>query len=291
MLEQLRQMAVFAEVVRQGSMVAASKELGMSAAGVSQHIKQLETLLGVKLLNRTTRSLSVTEAGEGYSEQCIPMLSAAQTANDQVSHYSGELTGEIRITAPSGIANRPLSRVLTAFLTKHPNLRIRLIIADTNLDLVEHKIDLAIRAGNLRDSTLIARKLTEWRGILCASPAWVCRNGLPETLEQLSTLPGLIFGEHSGPYRLQFSEKRTIEIQPLVVCNNQSALYSMTLAGVGYSLQLDADVTTQLESGELIQLLPRITLPFSVYAVTAHKETPQKVSMLIDELKQTFPEL
>lgn len=180
-MDQLRRYAIFAAVVEAGSMTGAAKALGMTPSAVSQHISQLESQLGLPLLHRSTRRLSLTEAGEVVWQGC---QSLQQTLNDtelRLSEVRDSLLGEVRITAPVGMAGQPLARALSPLLQAHPGLGIQIIADDEKRDLIKDRIDVALRVGTLEDSTLVARRLGQTRMLLCASPAYLARKGTPRS--------------------------------------------------------------------------------------------------------------
>jgi len=167
-IDRLKRMAVFARVVEANSMSAAARELGMTTSAVSQQIRQLEAETGLALLHRSTRRLNTTEAGQAYYEDCAAMLHAAQAAEQRLSDLRDEPRGELRVAFPVGFSAH-LAAALAPLLRAHPRLTLRLFAEDRRVDLIGERIDLAIRAGALADSTLVARRLAEWGHIMVAS--------------------------------------------------------------------------------------------------------------------------
>src|ERR1700712_2066851 len=185
-MDDLKPLAVFAEVVDAGSMSAAARRLGMSPSAVSQTIRALEAHGGVALLHRSTRKLALTEAGERYYPHCQRMLEAARAAARSLQQARDAPTGELRVSAPVGFAAH-VAPALSALLAAAPQLRLRLLVDDAMIDLIDARIDVAIRVGRLADSNWIARRLGDFEVILCASPDYVARHGMPGTPQQLST--------------------------------------------------------------------------------------------------------
>jgi DNA-binding transcriptional LysR family regulator len=168
-MDQLKRMAVFAEVVAAGSLTAAARRLGMTPSAVSQHLRQLEGALGLALLHRSTRKLTLTEAGARYIEGCTAMVAAARAADQALARHRDEPEGELRIAAPIGFGGL-LARAL-APLRRHPRLTLQLLLDDALVDLIEARVDIALRAGSLPDSSLVARKLGSMGAQMCAAPA------------------------------------------------------------------------------------------------------------------------
>jgi DNA-binding transcriptional LysR family regulator len=176
-MDQLKRMAVFAEVVAAGSLTAAARRLGMTPSAVSQHLRQLEGALGLALLHRSTRKLTLTEAGARYIEGCTAMVAAARAAEQALARHRDEPEGELRIAAPIGFGGL-LARAL-APLRRHPRLTLQLLLDDALVDLIEARVDIALRAGSLPDSSLVARRLGSMGAQMCAAPAYLAERGWP----------------------------------------------------------------------------------------------------------------
>lgn len=242
-MDQLRRYAIFAAVVEAGTMTGAAKALGMTPSAVSQHIGQLESLLGLTLLHRSTRRLSLTEAGEVVWQGCQSLQQTLNQTELRLSEVRDSLLGEVRITAPVGMAGQPLALALSPLLQAHPGLCIQIIADDEKRDLIAERIDVALRVGSLPDSTLVARKLGQTRMLLCAAPAYLARKGTPRTPADLAThdwLSGdmlgsglLLLDERGGEHRVRF--------KPRVLCNNVLPLRQFALAGQGISLQPEGE--------------------------------------------------
>src|SRR6201747_2373885 len=183
-MDDLKPLAVFAEVVDAGSMSAAARRLGMSPSAVSQTIRALEQQGGVTLLHRSTRKLALTDAGERYYPHCRRMLEAARAATASLQQARARPRGGLGVSAPVGFAGH-VAPALAPLLDAAPQLRLRLLVDDAMIDLIDARIDVAIRIGRLADSTWIARRLCEFDPILCASPDYLARAGTPTTPQQL----------------------------------------------------------------------------------------------------------
>ncbi len=290
-MEQLRRYAIFAAVVEAGSMTGAAKSLGMTPSAVSQHISQLESLLGLTLLHRSTRRLSLTEAGEVVWQGCLALQQTLSETELRLSEVRDALLGEVRITAPVGMAGQPLALALSPLLQAHPGLTIQIIADDEKRDLIAERIDVALRVGSLPDSTLVARKLGQTRMLLCAAPAYLTRKGTPRTPADLAThdwLCGDMLGnglllqdEKGGEHRVRFKAK--------VLCNNVLPLRQFALAAQGISLQPEGEIGEDLAQGRLLELLPGFRVaPMEIHAITPQRETPEKVRRVVEALRSYF---
>ncbi len=292
-MDQLRRYAIFAAVVEAGSMTGAAKALGMTPSAVSQHISQLENLLGLTLLHRSTRRLSLTEAGEVVWQGC---QSLQQTLNDtelRLSEVRDSLLGEVRITAPVGMAGQPLARALSPLLQAHPGLCIQIIADDEKRDLIKDRIDVALRVGTLEDSTLVARRLGQTRMLLCASPAYLARKGTPRSPADLLAHDWLASDMLGGGILLldEKGEAHKVKPKPRVLCNNVLPLRQFTLAGQGISLQPEGEIEEDIATGRLLVLLPGfLAPPMEIYAITPQREIPEKVRRVISALRSHFAE-
>lgn len=292
-MEQLKRMAIFATVVDRGSMVAAAEVLGMTASAVSQQIRKLEDSTQVSLLHRTTRKLTLTEAGHTFYQSCAQVLALAQQAEQRLAELRDAPVGELRIAAPVGFSGRPISAALAPLLQAHSGLSIKLFFQDEQIDLIEQRIDLAIRVGTLEDSSLVARHIGDTRMLLCAAPAYLVRRApisRPEDLvgQDWVTLNG---APHNNLLNLEHpasGEVQKLRIESRVGCNNILAVRHFTLAGMGISLQPEQEVREELATGSLRVVLPEWHLPASgVYLVTPRRDAqPAKVRYAIEALRR-----
>ncbi|MGL4355763.1 MAG: LysR family transcriptional regulator [Aeromonas popoffii] len=292
-MEQLKRYAIFAAVVEAGSMTGAAKALGMTPSAVSQHISQLESLLGLPLLHRSTRRLNLTEAGEVVWQGCQSLQQTLNQTELRLSEVRDSLLGEVRITAPVGMAGQPLARALSPLLQAHPGLCIQIIADDEKRDLIAERIDVALRVGTLSDSTLVARKLGQTRMLLCASPAYLARKGTPRSPADLLEHDWLAADMLSGGLTF-FDDKglgHKVKPKPRVVCNNVLPLRQFTLVGQGVSLQPEGEIAEDLAQGRLLELLPGFRVPpMEIHAITPQREIPEKVRRVITALRSHFAE-
>ncbi|NMY43300.1 LysR family transcriptional regulator [Pseudomonas sp. WS 5013] len=292
-MEQLKRMALFATVVDRGSMVGAAEVLGMTASAVSQQIRKLEESTQVSLLHRTTRKLTLTEAGASFYESCAQVLALAEQAEQRLAELRDAPVGELRIAAPVGLPGKLLSEALAPLLRAHPGLSLRLFFHDEMIDLIERRIDLAIRVGQQDDSSLVARHVADWRMLLCAAPAYLARCGPIEDPQQLLGLDWLSLSTDRwqqvtlyGPGGAQ----QRLRIESRVACNNILSVRQFTLAGMGVSVQPEPEVREQLASGQLLALLPAWQpAPIGIHLVTPRRDAqPAKVRYAIEALRRSL---
>lgn len=291
-MEQLKRMAIFATVVDRGSMVAAAEVLGMTASAVSQQIRKLEDSTQVSLLHRTTRKLTLTEAGATFYQSCAQVLALAQQAEQRLAELRDAPVGELRIAAPVGFSGRPISAALAPLLQAHSGLSLTLLFHDEQIDLIEQRIDLAIRVGTLQDSSLVARHIGDSRMLLCAAPSYLARKPSISRPEDLVGQDWLALNRDLQNSMLTLQgpgdEVQKLRIESRVSCNNILAVRHFTLAGMGISLQPEQEIRGELAAGSLRALLPDWQLPpFGIYLVTPRREAqPAKVRYAIEALRQ-----
>ncbi|WP_372528616.1 LysR family transcriptional regulator [Piscinibacter sp.] len=289
-MDPLRRMAAFATVVEQRSMSAAARALGMSTSAVSQQVRQLERDSGVTLLHRSTRKLTLTAAGERFYAGCAAMVAAAREAQQQLAQVRDAPTGELRVSAPVGFA-RHVAQALSGLLGANPGLTLRLLVDDQLIDLIEERIDLALRFGRLADSSWAARKLCEFERLVCAAPAYLRRRGLPATAADLASHDWLQFATPGGVRGVELTDPdgaaQTLRVDGRISSNNQYALQQMCLAGLGVAALVHPDVADDLNAGRLVDVLPRWRVtPLVAWAVTPQRDTqPAKVRYAVDALQ------
>ncbi|MDG1581458.1 LysR family transcriptional regulator [Pseudomonas sp. GOM6] len=292
-MEQLKRMALFATVVDKGSMVAAADALGMTASAVSQQIRRLEESTQLSLLHRTTRRLTLTEAGAQLYQSCRQIVELAEQAEQRLAELRDAPVGELRIAAPVGFSGHLVTSALAPLLLAHPQLSLRLFFQDEQIDLVEQRIDLAIRVGSQEDSSLVARHVGDWPMLLCAAPSYLARCARIDGPEHLSGLDWLSLGhERGGQLTLHGpgGALQRLRVEGRVVCNNILSVREFTLAGMGVSLQPEPEVRDLLARGELLVLLPQWQPSgIGVYLVTPRRDAqPAKVRYAIEALRRAL---
>jgi DNA-binding transcriptional LysR family regulator len=278
---------VFVAVVESGGFSAASRTLGVSKSAVSKRINQLESHLGVLLLHRTTRKLSLTEAGERYYEHAAQALSAAGKAEDAVTELQGEPQGKLKISSPMSFGRLHVAPLIPKFMQRYPKLQIDLVMDDRNIDLVAGGIDVAIRSGDMPDSTLIARKLAPLRQVLCASPAYIDRYGMPLAPSELRERNCILFS-YSGDaneWTLNNGDKsEAVLVSGSYRVNNSEALLEALREGVGIGRLPTFVAGPDLKAGNMMRVLKSYHIPdHTFYAVFPERQyLPAKVRAFLD---------
>ncbi len=289
-MDRLSEMEAFTRVVELGGFTDAARKAGLSKSAISKHVAALETRLGARLLNRPTRRVSPTEIGLAYYDKAIGVLSAAADADAMATTMQGAPTGELKISAPLTFGLRFVSPALAAFLKEYPDVAARLEFDDRMVELVSEGFDVAIRIGDLPDSSLKARKLAETDINMVASPDYLEKHGAPQTLEDLSKHELLHYSHlSSGNHwrlRSKSGEERLIRSRGRLSINNGEALVQAALDGVGICLSPNFICYDQIADGSLIELMPdQRPEPIGVYAVYPSGRFPQpKLRVFIDHL-------
>ena len=300
----LKPYAVFAEVVAAGSMSAAARQLGMTPSAVSQIVANLERRMGVTLLHRSTRKLALTEAGARCYPHSLRLLDAGRAAVASLEQARDAPSGELRIAAPVGFGAH-IAPALAPVLAEWPRLRLRLIVDDALIDLIEHRIDMAIRVGWQDDGAWNKRGLGDLDLILCASPAYLERRGTPETPADLAGHDGLALRreaidaspDHPDRFALTVSdgggasEKAALLLR--ITTTNQIALQQMCEQAMGLACLFHADARSALDRGTLTRVLPRWRLPSRpVTLVTPRRPSePAKVRVATVAIERYFASL
>ncbi|MCE9684578.1 LysR family transcriptional regulator [Halomonas alkalisoli] len=281
-------MSAYVRVAELGSYTRAAEALDLSRTRVSRLVMELESHLGVRLLQRTTRRLHLTEAGESYLARAQGILQALEEAEAELGAGSTEVCGRMRVNGPMSFGTRFLSPLITRFMLAHPALQVRLDLNDRRVDLLEEGYDLAIRIGELPDSSLVARPLARCHLLLCASPEYLARFGEPGTLAELAEHHCLRYRTASGS-EWQFGGLRLAVHGPLE-SNNGDVLTQAAEAGLGIAHQPSFLVTESIRSGHLVPLLiEEASVTIGIYGVyPARRHLPAKVERLLDFLTEAW---
>lgn len=253
----LNEMAIFAHVVEAGSFTGAAKNLGLPKSTISRKITQLEERLGVRLIQRTTRSLRLTDTGNTYYNHCSRILSEIDEANLAVTQMQSTPMGTLRITAPVLFGSTVLSYLVAEFIEMYPHLNVDLMLSDQRIDLVQEGIDVAFRIGQLEDSSLIGRHLGDAGAILCASPDYLAQHSLPEHPDDL--LQHYLIS-HPQWFTWQMAHRDgdevNLQIKPRLIVNDFATKYTLALSGAGIAGLPLLVAAPAIRSGRLIQILP-----------------------------------
>ena len=292
MADALQEITVFAKIVGTGSLSAAARDLGMSPAVVSRRLAALEARLGVRLVNRTTRSLHLTDEGAAYYETCSRVISEIEEADAAVSAGRADPRGILRVALPASFGNQHVAPLVPRFAERYPDVQLALSLSDRTVHVVEEGFDLAIRIADLADSSLAARKLAPNRRVVCASPAYLRRYGAPRTPEDLIKHNCLATDfAMNWDYRDADGKPGSVRVAGRYACDNWEVLREWALAGLGVALKSTWDVRRHLEDGSLVSLLPGYTFAtdVAIYAVYPHRRhLPAKTRAFIEFLAESF---
>jgi DNA-binding transcriptional LysR family regulator len=291
MSDPIRDMTVFVQVVESGSLSAAAKNLRLSLPVISRRLAQLEARLGVRLIQRTTRSLSLTDEGETYHARCLRLLEDFTDAEAEIKSRKDTPAGRLRITAPPALARRTLAPLLAAFQETYPNLRIHLDATDKVTNLIEDDYDLAIRFGALPDSTMAARKLADTYRIACATPSYLSAHGTPRSPDDLLHHRCIVFGDPPNP-NWHFASGEKFRVRGPITCGDGELAHAMALSGAGIVWKAIWDVGADLAAGHLVRVLPEHASSIvPIHAVYPHSRyLAAKVRHCVDFLTQRMKE-
>jgi DNA-binding transcriptional LysR family regulator len=292
-MDKFMEMRTFAAVVEAGSFVGAAEALDLSKTAVSRHVGELEQRLNVRLLNRTTRKLSLTEEGDVFYARCKELLGGLDEAEAEVGSRTGEATGLLKVTVPVSFGVLHLAQVWGEFKARHPKVMLDITVSDRVADLVDDGFDLAIRIAQLPNSSLISRKLSSTRVVLCASPEYLRRAGTPTHPSELAHHAVLAYSHWSDRDEWTFEGPDggvTVRTQPGIRSNNGDVCRAGALQHQGIILQPTFIVGGDLASGALVELMPAYrSVELGIYAVYAsRRHVAPKVRLLIDLLVEWF---
>lgn len=295
-MDSVSEMEVFVRVVQAKSFSEAARSLGLSPSAVSKQIGRLEDRLGARLLNRTTRQLSLTEIGAAFHERAERIVNDIAEAERAVSHLHGAPRGQLRVNAPVAFGINHLAPLLPGFIAENPEVSVDLSVNDRFVDLVEEGIDVAIRIGELADSSLIARRLAANRRVVCAAPEYLERRGKPTTTADLKKHNCLVYTYRQQRREWHFEGPGGHEVAMVsgdLETNNAQVLRMAALGGLGIVLLPLWLVGQDLTKGRLIEVLPQYHVPdSSIYAVwPAGRHLSPKVRAFVDHIAVEIGEL
>ena len=299
MLDNLRGMAVFASVVRHGSFSGAAKELGITTSAVSQQIRSLENDMGVVLLHRSTRKLSLTEAGTSFYESAKDVVAAAEQGRIRVNQLRDELAGNLRIATTPELGVNHILPALSTWISAHDDLTIHFEADNQYVDLIEERIDIALRMSpNLNDSSLSAFPLTEIRQLLVASPHFLRQNEKltePKDLAKLNMIGISLVKDPNqvDMVNVETGKKSRVRMPTRIQTNNIMLATTLAKEGHGVARIMSLDIQKELANGDLVEVLPGYQLPsYMLYAVTPrHEQQPAKVTRCLEVLTKYFAKI
>lgn len=292
-MDHLAALRLLITVADAASFTRAADKLGISRAMASRHVLELEARLGVRLINRTTRRVALTEAGAQYVERTRELIAGLEEAERQVTSQAAEPVGRLRISAPTSFGIGYAAAAIEQFAQRHPRIAFDLVLNDRFVDLVEEGYDVAIRIGQLTDSTLIARRVASMRLIVAASPAYLARAGVPMVPADLAGRECLRYAytrqRDLWVFEAEAGEE-SVRVEGRVLCNNSDAMANMAVAGIGIVRAPDFILAARIAAGQLVEVLADFSSkPIGIYAVhpsLAH--VPLKVRAFVDFLGAYF---
>ena len=290
---QFRQISTFVEVVARGSLSAAARAEGIAPAMIGRRLDALEARLGVKLLQRTTRKLVLTNEGAAFLEDCQRILAELEEAESAVAERSAKASGHLLVSAPAGFGRQHVAPLLPSFLAEHREVTVNLNLNDRLVDVVGEGVDVAIRIASLSDSTLVGMKLADNQRVLVASPAYLKRHGTPKTLADLARhncLPISSEGSQRGWTFKDNGKTVTIKVAGNMVCNDGAVLHDWALAGKGLAWRSMWEVSAEIDAGKLKTVLDQYAAPGNdIYAVFAQRRhLPLRIRAFVDFLRHSY---
>ena len=289
------ELSFFVLLAKLGSLAATARELGLTPPAVTKRLMVMEQRLGVRLLNRTTRRVSLTSEGETYLAQATRILADIRDMEESVSSSRAAPKGLLRVNATLGFGRTTIAPLVSAFAKRHPEVEVQLQLTDRAINLVEDAYDLGIRFGELPDTRLGARKILSNQRYLCASPAYLRRNGTPRTPQELAQHRCILHRQNDeayGTWKLQKGRKHeTVKVHGSLSSNDGDVVLGWALDGHGILLRSEWDAAKYLDSGRLQVVLPDYSLPAAdLYAYyPSRRQQPARVRAFIDFLAQSIP--
>lgn len=285
--------AVFVGLVNAGSFTAAARALGHSTSYVSKEITRLEKRLGSRLLNRTTRTISLTDAGRAYYERCSQIVIDAENAERSINQLQEMPSGLLRINAPVSFGSIYLLDVLAKFMHRYPEVKLEVELNDRLIDVVAEGYDVVIRVGEIKDSNLVARKFTSSRGVVIASPDYIKRKGCPKQAEDLAQHDCITYSLLPMPTQWDFYKngvRSSVTVDPRAMCNSAAVEVAMVMQGIGITRLPLFTCEQEVANGDLQIILEDYDqMQFDVYAVYPHRQyLTAKVRAFVDFLVDAF---
>ena len=292
-MDKLEAMNAFAKVVAAGSYAEAARRLGLTRSAVSKAVMELEQLLGARLLDRTTRRVTPTEAGRAYYERCVAIIADVEETESQISRLNDAPRGTLKVNAPMSFGTRYLGAAVADFMARYPELRIELILNDRFIDPLEEGVDVTVRIGSLGDSSLIARRLAPARLALAAAPEYIARHGAPKEPEDLAAHACLTYGHMAPTHRWTLQrgdEAVSVAVNSRLCSNNGDVLREAALKGNGITNLPTFLIGPDIAAGKLQIVLPATPpAPLAIYAIYApNRYLAAKSRVFIDFLVERF---
>ncbi|MBS0308990.1 MAG: LysR family transcriptional regulator [Proteobacteria bacterium] len=292
-MDQFKQISTFVDVIAKGSLSAAARAEGIAPAMIGRRLDALEERLGVKLLQRSTRKIALTDEGTAFLEDCQRILADLEDAESAVSERSARASGHLAISAPAGFGRWHVAPLIPSFLAEHRALSLTLSLNDRVVDLLGEGIDVAIRIAALTDSNMVGIKLADNQRVVVAAPDYIKRHGTPQTLADLAKHNCLAIssdGSQRGWTFRQSGKNVTLKVAGNMECNDGEVLHHWALAGKGLAWRSMWEVGSEIETGKLVSVLDEYAAPGNdVYAVFAQRRhLPLRIRAFVDFLRRAY---
>jgi DNA-binding transcriptional LysR family regulator len=292
-MDQFKQISTFVDIATKGSLSAAARAEGVAPAMISRRLDALEQRLGVKLLQRTTRKIALTNEGIAFLDDCRRILAELENAESAISERSTRASGHLIVSAPAGFGRKHVAPLLPSFIAEHRDVTLSLSLSDRIVDLVGEGIDVAIRIAALTDSSMVGIKLAENKRVVVASPAYVKRHGTPQSLDALHHHNCLAIssdGSQRGWTFRQNGRNVILKVSGNMECNDGAVLHDWALSGKGLAWRSMWEVGAAIESGALLTVLDEFAAPGNdIYAVFAQRQhLPLRIRAFVDFLRQAY---
>lgn len=292
-MNHFKQISTFVDVAAKGNLSAVARAEGIAPAMIGRRLDALEERLGVKLLQRTTRKIALTNEGMAFLEDCQRILADLENAEAAVSERSAKASGHLLISAPAGFGRRHVAPLVPSFLSEHRDVSVTLNLNDRVVDLIGEGVDVAIRIAALSDSSLIGVKLADNKRVVVASPAYLKRHGTPASLDDLTRHNCLAIsseGSQRGWTFRQNGKNVTLKVGGNMVCNDGAVLHDWALSGKGLAWRSMWEVSTDIKSGRLTTVLDEFAAPGNdIYAVFAQRRhLPLRIRAFVDFLRHAY---
>lgn len=292
-MDHFRQISTFVEVIARGSLSAAARAEGIAPAMIGRRLDALEARLGVKLLQRTTRKLALTDEGAAFLEDCQRILAELEEAEAAVSERSARATGHLVVSAPAGFGRQHVAPLVPSFLAEHREVSVNLNLSDRVVDVIGEGVDIAIRIASLTDSNLVGVKLADNHRVVVATPGYLKRYGTPQTLDDLGKHNCLAISSQGSQRGWTFRDHGkivTVKVGGNMVCNDGAVLHDWAMAGRGLAWRSMWEVSKEIEAGLLVPVLEGFAAPGNdIYAVFAQRRhLPLRIRVFVDFLRHAY---
>ena len=293
-MDRLTSMAVFVTAAEKGSLIAAARRFGLSASMAGKHVAAIEADLNVRLMQRSTRSLLLTEAGRAYYARCKRILDDYDDACREAADAQAVVRGVLRVAAPFTFGEMRLSGVMSRYMACYPEVSVEIMLNDRYVDLLAEGVDVAIRIGQLRDSDLIARRLAPCNMVFCAAPSFLEQHGEPRTIEDLRRAPRLTFSDavSAGDWSIEEQDgtRHVIDGPIRMRANNMRVLLAAALSGAGITYGPSFVFDDHISEGKLLALMPSLVAPnLAIHAVyPSNRHITLKLRSFVDHLVSEF---